>query len=357
MRIGYSAWGSITDGKVDKPSGCMTYVPFILNYLLEQRHKVYWMQKSQDYIYDKVYYNISKHYFKSLRKKVLNKVIQSDMDFPELDILIVEWRWPIPGRNIVNRIAISDLKRQNELLQYYTNKNTRLIIWDLDYKLTYEDEKKWKPDLILETAIKPKFQYIKRTRVNIPIIYDAWKNRILNFNYYQINELKKIVYIGNRYERDEIIDKYIQSVAKAYPYTIHFYGNWRKYPDKFKDAILRWPDICFYDRITLNDFYDVYKDAWICPLLAKKEYNKHGFMTARLIEALWFGTIPIGFTGFYGIKEYLPKELIMSNSLDILEMIADKKLTKITERRKMAYRILQKIRKNDIKYFMQKLGF
>jgi hypothetical protein len=172
-------------------------------------------------------------------------------------------------------------------------------------------------------------------------------------NKYEYTINKQLVYIGNQYERDDIIDKYIKDFSNNNPYTVRFYGNWKKYPDKFQENLKKWPFIQYYDRVSLIDFKGIYNDAVACPLIAKKEYLESGFMTARLIECLYFGTIPIGLSEFYGIEEYLPYYLIINeknNIQDIVDFVSR------FDRNKIALEVANKLKFMDISNFIKKLG-
>ena len=59
------------------------------------------------------------------------------------------------------------------------------------------------------------------------------------------------------------------------------------------ELTLRWPGVCFNDRVTLSEFKEILRCAAGVPLLAKEEYRKRGFITPRVWEALAFGSIPV----------------------------------------------------------------
>ena len=104
-----------------------------------------------------------------------------------------------------------------------------------------------------------------------------------------------------------------------------FYGNWRNYPDKYDElySVLKWRDIQYHNRVGHSDFKEIYNDAVACPLLGKEEYFTRGFMTARIQECLYFGSIPIGFEEHYMIEKYLPKNLIVSENNNLENVISN----------------------------------
>ena len=68
------------------------------------------------------------------------------------------------------------------------------------------------------------------------------------------------------------------------------YGNWK---ESGRDSEERWKKLNFGDRIQTSQMRDIYSDSIATILLAKQEYCDHGFMTARLVEAILYGTVPL----------------------------------------------------------------
>src|SRR5690606_19517767 len=68
----------------------------------------------------------------------------SDRKFPELDLVLIEWRFPIPGRNTPDMKGKPgyqrDLERQREVIDHYGARGVPIVIWDLDHKLTEDEE-------------------------------------------------------------------------------------------------------------------------------------------------------------------------------------------------------------------------
>ncbi|GAI51673.1 unnamed protein product, partial [marine sediment metagenome] len=166
----------------------------------------------------------------------------------DLDVLLMEWRFPIPGRNCNMNLSSPayqpDLDIQDVMLEKYVNTKTKIIIFDLDYKITEEDEKKVNPYCILETSNKPKDTSSKRVLADIPFDFEE----INTFKIKPADFLKHIVYVGNRYERDYMVNRYLIPLRDL---NINLYGNWL---EGKRDSQERWPDFIYHDRISLIDF-------------------------------------------------------------------------------------------------------
>lgn len=233
----------------------------------------------------------------------------SDRTFPELDVVLVEWRWPIPGRNTpADRFTPgyqNDLERQEEVLREYSSRGTPIIIWDLDHKLTPEDERKWGFDVI-ETAVKPRGDHIS---VKPPCISED----LLQFDIDDRLPMHHIGYIGSRYERDSVIDEWIRPITPERTHRAKFWGKW----EPADEVSARWPGITFAGRIGVRDFYKAYSRVATVPILAKPSYYECGFMTPRLAEAVTFGSIPIGFSCHLGIDQYT--QTVVSSPTELLE--------------------------------------
>jgi len=333
MRIGYSFWGYLGDYKYDAqgdaastPDGNATYSWSIICAAMKAGHKVYPMQNDRDAP------GFAKHglglfsSFSQWKRYAAYKHLRENYDslwnsqyglpsFPKLDVLLLEWRFPIPGRNVeVDKTSAAyqpDWDRQQELLQHYLGTKTKVIIWDLDNKLTLSDELvlSEKGDFsIFETAVQPETQFVPRIRVEPPFLMED----VLQYSSCRVNKNKKIVYIGSRYERDDVIDEWLGSGE-----DIHFHGKWDD------DAKKCWPHITFHERCTTKDFGGIYRDAAIVPLLAKRSYMKRGFITPRPIEALLFGSLPVGLAGHLGIENYVLPDFVVNNHEELQNISRD----------------------------------
>lgn len=328
MRVGYSYWGFTGDHKLDDagkeisaPDGNSTYSWSIIWEMQRRGYRVFTMQKDRDWPAFRLHgkFNFSAFSQKKRFDAYLNTFTTHGETLPTLDILLLEWRFPIPGRNVglppEDPNYQPDLDRQNELIRHYAGTGTKIIIWDLDHKLTLEDEQsfvQWGgPAAIFETSVEPREQMWKRTRVEPPFhIPDLLQHPTL-----PPDPARKLVYVGSRYERDDVITEWIKPTSDAFPGQVEFWGNWLKTVDECRKL---WPNVSYNDRITTKDFRRVYGTAGACPLLAKRSYLESGFITPRPWEALLFGTLPIGLAAAKGIENYV--EFIAGDPSDMIEI-------------------------------------
>jgi hypothetical protein len=248
-----------------------------------------------------------------------------------------------------------DYDRQMELLNHYKGRGTKIIFWDLDHKLPLEEEFIWNPDAVFETSVVPKYSdsesklYISpRVRVEPPIIVD----QIMQFSTLPCDKTRKLVYIGSRYERDDVIDEWIKPVSDRFPGEVEFWGNWLREPS-LTECKKMWPNISYNERITMSRFRDVYADAVACPILAKKSYLETGFITPRPWEALMFGTIPVGLCTHTGVDDYV--SFVARDSNDLCEITEYLAHIDIKERDAIRRANVEKIRFMDVKHFVDRI--
>lgn len=254
-------------------------------------------------------------------------------ELEDCEFILHEYRMLINSRNNPDSIMEDnwqiDWLIQKVLFRYCCENNKKLIIFDLDYKFDvsefYELLRNGADVYVLELGDKWKtwfsgmVPYVKRLKkVYIPFDFDY-------INWFRptppILRQNKLVYIGNRYERDWCINKYIPKNIEG----VKIYGNWLESGRNSKEE---WPYIDFGERLQTVDMSKVYNQSLTTILLAKSEYCRHSFMTARVIESVFYGCVPL-FIEDYGkgtIKEYAGKfadDLTVSNARDV-EKIIDK---------------------------------
>lgn len=370
MRFGYSFWGFVGDNKIENgkevstPDGNATYSWSIVHEAQKRGWKVYSMQQDRDFEAVSEFgleNNFSTFNCKKRAKAWADTLPTFGIDLPELDVLLLEWRWQIPGRNcflneqsVVSFIgefgekAQPDFMRQMQLLNHYKGRNTKIIIFDLDHKLTADDERHWQPDAIFETSVTPLHLTMDRTRVEIPTVVSD----LLEFPTIAAKENKKLIYVGSRYERDDIIEKFIKPVSDRFPNEVQFYGNWTNEPN-LSECKKMWPNILYNGRITVKGFRDAYSDAIACPLLCKQSYMDSGFITARIWESILFGTIPIGLSATKGIQEYV-SILAVKDSQMMIDLI--KLMPRDVEcRDRLRRELIEKIWFMDVRHFVDKI--
>ena len=373
MRIGYSFWGFLADYKEDQtgkelstPDGNAAYSWSVIWEAQRKGHEVFLMQEDRDWpAFSRRGVNNFASFSQTKRLSsylTLNYTITPDipgrhskkLPLPDLDVLLVEWRWPIPGRNFdVDKDSLDyqpDYDRQRELIEHYRSTHTKIVIWDLDHKLTANEEIWTGASAIFETSVTPLKLFQERVRVEPPIPVSD----LLQHTPKALNASRKLVYVGSRYERDDVIEEWIRPVSNRFKGEVHFYGNWDK-PETLKQCRKMWPDIEYHGRISMKDFYSVYGDAVACPLLAKKSYLEVGFITPRIWEALIFGTIPVGLQTHHGIDQYLPSTLIARDSKDLGDIVEWLSRETASSRQNIRESIAKQIHFMDSKYFIEKL--
>lgn len=364
MRLGYSFWGFLGDVKEDAqgntlstPDGNATYSWSIIYEAQRRGWGVWSMQQDRDSpAWDRYGRDLFSAFSQDKRSSAYENMMRSNGTwFPELDVLLLEWRFPIPGRNtpdMKDQVGYQpDLERQQKILDHYRGQNTKIIIWDLDHKLTLKEEMAFSgeiggPDAIFETSIDPLHQMWHRTSVEFPTVVDD----LLQLPSGLFSRDQGLVYIGNRYERDEMIDRYIEPISVMFPGIVSFYGNW---PNTIDECRSRWPGISFHGRVTTRDFHGIYKKTVACPLLAKQSYFDTGFVTPRVWEAILFGTIPIGFEEHLGIHNYCQFVARDSDQLtDYVELLGDmNRLGRMILREEAAHRV----KHMDVKFFVDEI--
>jgi hypothetical protein len=267
---------------------------------------------------------------------------RSDKVFPELDLVLIEWRWPIPGRNTEADRGLphfqGDLDRQEEVLQVYSERGTPIIVWDLDHKLTQAEEKKWGFDVI-ETAVKPRGDHV---RVEPPFV-------VADLLQHDIDDHRPrfhMGYIGSRYERDATIDKWIGSITPRGTHRAKFWGKW----EPQDDVRTRWPGVMFGDRIGVRGFQEAYSQCAVVPLLAKNSYYECGFITPRPWEAVLFGSVPVGLAEHRGIYQYC--EMVAQDPTDLLEFATTVRTMSPIRRRVLREQAAHRLYHMDVRGFM-----
>jgi len=226
-------------------------------------------------------------------------------NMPKLDAILLDWRWPIPGRNTAldakSDTFQPDLMLQTETIRWAHKEHVPIIAIDHDYKMTLDDDEQ--VNFVLEFGWKRGGEH----HVDFPCKHDE----LLQFK--TIRPLNRIAYVGNRYERDEAFSQYVAPLIHDY-LEVHVYGNWL---ENERDSASRWPSIKFHSRIHPGEIYDAYYRAICVPLLLKPDYNQHGFMTERVWEAILFGSVPIQLGDFKSDVQYVPRELVANSALEL----------------------------------------
>lgn len=214
-----------------------------------------------------------------------------------MDFILHEYRMEIPGRNDISCIFGDnwqpDYLIQECIFDYCISTHKKLILFDLDYKLDYGIYEYLRsngcPVKIFELGMRWQKTYeclpdvVNMKQVYIPFDFNHIDDVDLSRSDKRKNNL---IYVGNRYERDWCIDKYIPEELEG----CVVYGNWL---ESGRDSHERWPYIEFGKRLQTRDMRRVYANSVATVLLAKREYCDCGFMTARILESVFYGTVPL----------------------------------------------------------------
>lgn len=336
--VGYSYWGYLGDFKVgpdmkpaSTPDGNAFYSTSIIAELQSRNVEVIQVMPDRDrFAYGVVGDCLFSSWGSKIRSGAYKEMTTNPISIPyadklfglgltifwnsvclnKADYIIHEWRFEIPGRNDddtrVNHPSSyqPDLWVQNLLIDYCINNKIKMFIFDLDYKLTVNDVdyllRRGLDFCILDLGLK----WTKLLNRDLCLHVDLPFNANIMFDEDPAKMQKKLnfCYIGNRYERDQSFEKYFGENSR---YDI--FGKWI---DGEKD----YPHCKFHGRIQSNELKKVYNSSVATLLVAKPEYYEHGFMTARILEALCFGCLPL-FAEEYGanlIESYCGDKTIAS---------------------------------------------
>lgn len=376
LRIGYSFWGFLGDRKIgpdgnelSTPDGNATYSWSIVWEAMKRGHTIVPLQQQRDKIGIETYGSTLFRAFSQKKREdayahLSFKGIGNDEQlcwrdgsgelgvFPELDVLLIEWRFPIDGRNTLDAKGTPwyqpDLERQRELIEHYAGTKTKLIYWDLDHKLDEINgwESSYEPDAIFETSVKPKNVMWNRTRVEPPFVIDD----LMQHPTLETTKTSPLIsYVGSRYERDDVIDEWIKPVAARNPGRIAFHGKWEPKDELAK----RWPGVVLHDRIGVSGFREAYSRSACVPLLAKQSYMETGFITPRPWEAVLFGSVPVGLRGHLDVKQYVAYVAETASNLEFVAL-ALSNLTK-AERHGERQSVAHKLKFMDASNFVDRI--
>ena len=307
--IGWSCWGFLGDGIADTPDGGRCHRLPLIRQLIKKGCSIIMLQQNRDYTECGQYF--------------AEEGLSFSKELPEIDLLFLEYRWPIPGRNCcVDEMSESftpDLKRQNELISFYRSKHIPIIAWDKDQKLPQKEEYLF--NIIMEASLLPNDN---RVSLLFPMSNEIQKKFVEKIVSYDKEERDiDIVYIGNQYERDETFKKYFNDVLSKQSFENAVFGNWTKYVDQKKKNKKKFPLVNFQDRIAYSKIYEYYKRSLVTPLIAPDRYYKSGQITQRLFEAIGEQCVPL-FPGEYCcVTEVAIPELIVYSSNDVYLKICE----------------------------------
>jgi hypothetical protein len=307
-KIGYAYVGELSSFKnssvEDTPDGMRFCRPILVRELQKRKHKIYSLQFYQE---NKFFPNVDYSFSPGGVKE----------EFPNIDILFVEWRWKTYKGNT------PDLIRQNNLLSRY-HKNIPVILYDASYKINHEDEEKWSNAIIADPGVRPK--YLTRNRERLLFWSDFKKIEELTKNN-SIEGHSQYGYVGNDYERRDSFAKYYVDPSKRLRdacIQTSLYGNWLKKSAERNPAIFfkfsEYESIYFGGRWSFKDSMKFQSKFLATTHIAKQEYYDQGNITVRFFDSLATGT-PGLVPEEYTCNHALGKDWIVSNAHDVVEKV------------------------------------
>jgi hypothetical protein len=269
MRIGYSFWGFLGPGITDTPDGGRSHRRTLVDGLIAAGHDIVFLQRNRDL-------NEAGH---DLRHRYA-----WDDGLPDVDVLFLEWRWPVPGRNITGCGSpghTCDLHRQDELVTRYTlERRLPTVLWDKDLQLPAGSPLRQMPGVVVcEAALAPRHGAVS---LLFPVADDEL-DRADPVRLAAMPRPLPLVYIGNQYERDEAFSAFFAPAAAHFDHRV--VGKWTRTSD--------WPHVTFTGRCPFPHVRELYESALATVLLLPERYARAGQMTQRLFEAVLAGCLPI----------------------------------------------------------------
>jgi len=298
VRVGYSFWGFLGPGVVDTPDGGRSHRRTLVDGLCGIGHQVVFLQRDRDL--HEAGLDLRDHYL-------------WDAGLPELEVLILEWRWPIPGRNVGTACGAPghtcDLHRQHELVAHYTlGQHTPTVLWDKDRRLAGDDPMRRLGNVaVCEPALHPT---PGATSLLFPVADDALDEA----DAIELTALPRplpLVYIGNQYDRDQAFDTFFAPAAARFSHRAA--GKWPR--------TSRWPHVRFTGRCPFPDVELLYRSALTTVLLLPERYAAVGQMTQRLFEAVLAGCLPITPTTIVDAAWFTPLSLHASSGDQVIARV------------------------------------
>lgn len=299
MKIGYSFWGFLGAGVTDTPDGGRSHRRPLIDALRARGHEIVFLQADRD---------------RTEAADGLGGTYSFDSGYPDIDVLFLEWRWPIEGRNTTPCGApghTCDLHRQAELLQLYSRHGrTPIVIWDKDRQMSAGSP--WRQTSgvrVCEAALDPT---PGAHRLLFPVadaLLDTADARALA----ACPRPVALAYVGNQYDRDEAFDRFFAPAARLVTHKVA--GKWPR--------TLRWPQVAFIGRVPFEQVHDIYAETLATVLLLPARYEAAGQMTQRIFEAVLAGCLPLAPAGIRHVETFVPAPLIVRNGQEVVRRLDD----------------------------------
>ncbi|MBV9448243.1 MAG: hypothetical protein JO345_20350 [Streptosporangiaceae bacterium] len=286
MRVGYSFWGFLGAGITDTPDGGRSHRRTLIDGINSLGHQIVFLQPNRDL---------------TQAGEDLRGTYTWELRLPTIDVLFLEWRWPIPGRNTTSCGSpghTCDLHRQAELLEHYTrDRRTPTLLWDKDLQLPADHPLRGAAHVtVCEAALHPG---PGATQLLFPVADTALECA----DPVALAALPRdlpLVYVGNQYDRDEPFDCYFAPVAATVGHLVA--GKWTD--------TRRWPHVQFTGRVPFAEVEQLHRRALATMLLAPDRLAVRGQFTQRIFEAALAGCVPITSAYLRAVEQVVPPELI-----------------------------------------------
>ncbi|MEV2274572.1 hypothetical protein AB0I72_03205 [Nocardiopsis sp. NPDC049922] len=297
MRIGYSFWGFLGNGVTDTPDGGRSHRRVLVDGLNDRGHHLVFLQPNRDLV--EAGEDFTGRY-------------TWDERLPTIDALLLEWRWPIAGRNVTSCASpghTCDLHRQEDLIRAYVRGlGLPTLLWDKDLRLAKDDPIRSLPNIMVcEAALFPN----DGARSLLFPVHDAHMDAADPELLAKAHRDLPLVYAGNQYDRDAAFDRFFAPAAKRHRHVV--VGKWPR-----TDS---WPHVTFLGRRQFSEIEPLHRRALTTMLLAPERYAECGQFTQRLFEAVLAGCLPIGASNMRGIDQVLPEELVVSDGVGVARLI------------------------------------
>ncbi|MGW7362685.1 glycosyltransferase family protein [Streptomyces sp. NPDC054841] len=298
MKIGYSFWGFLGKGVTDTPDGGRSHRRPFIDALLDRGHDIVFLQADRDRL--------------EAGDDLGSKYI-FDGGFPNVDVLFLEWRWAIPGRNTTacgTEGHTCDLHRQAQLINHYTVRHqTPTVIWDKDRTLPAESV--WRTTShtrVCEAALAP-------THGAHSLLFPVAENLLTQADSVALAAQRRdlvLGYVGNQYDRDEPFDRFFAPAAARVAHLVA--GKWTETD--------RWPHVHFLGRIPFEAAAGVYGRSLATVLMLPERYAAVGQMTQRIFEAVLAGCLPLAPADIRYVNRFVPDELVVRSGRDVIERLS-----------------------------------
>ncbi|MGH7743681.1 MAG: hypothetical protein ACREQ5_02520 [Candidatus Dormibacteria bacterium] len=318
MRIGYSFWGFLGDGITDTPDGGRSHRRTLIDALIAAGHELVFLQTDRD------------------RTEASTELPYTwePAGFPEVDALMLEWRWPITGRNTTacgTPGHTSDLHRQGDLVDFYTHQGLPTILWDKDRQLPDGDPLRALGNVtVCEAALHPS---PGSTSLLFPIADDALDQADPNA-LAEGDRRWLLTYVGNQYGRDDCFDSYFSPAAHTHPDHL-VAGKWTD--------TRRWPHVRFTGRVAFPKVAELYGRSLTTILLLPDRHLAAGQMTQRLFEAVLAGCLPLCPVEFRSASRLIPDRLIVSSGDEAAVVIGDPAIARYGARAELLTGCLERL--------------